>query len=76
MSKPLQFAIVGIPLSRPEIVEFLVPPQPKSRGSLVTIVGQRPSAAAEANWIKRLQETAVPTITDLLYIDNPHGHLV
>ena len=76
MSNQLQFAIVGIPLSRPEIVKFLMPPQAKSRGSVVTIVGQRPSAAAEASWIKRLQETAVPTITDLLHIDNPHGHLV
>ncbi|MEZ4592065.1 MAG: hypothetical protein R3D55_13120 [Chloroflexota bacterium] len=76
MSNQMQFAIVGIPLSRPEIVEFLVPPQAKSRGSVITIVGQRPSPTAEANWIKRLQETAVPTITDLLHIDNPHGHLV
>lgn len=73
--KQRQFAIVGIPLSRPEIVDFLVPPQPESRGALVTIVGQRPSPTAEANWIKRLQETAVPTITDLLYLDDPHTHL-
>lgn len=75
MSNPLQFAIVGIPLSRPEIVEFLTPPQPKARGAKVTIVGQRPSAAAEANWIKRLKETAVPTLADLLHMDDPHGHL-
>ncbi len=76
MSNQLQFAIVGIPLSRPEIVNFLIPPQPKARGSLVTIVGQRPFPTAEASWIKRLRETAVPTITDLLQIDDPHGHLV
>ncbi|MCA9957063.1 MAG: hypothetical protein KC434_20180, partial [Anaerolineales bacterium] len=76
MSNRLQFAIVGIPLSRPEIVEFLVPPQPQSRGRMVTIVGQRPSATAEAKWIAQLRETAVPTINDLLHIDNPHSHLV
>ncbi len=73
--KKRQFAIVGIPLSRPEIVDFLTPPQPQARGSRVTIVGQRPSASAEANWVKRLGETAVPTITDLLQIDDPHNHL-
>lgn len=75
MLNQLYFAIVGIPLSRPEIVDFLVPPQPKSRGALVYLVGQRPSPAAEANWIERLRETAVPTLTDLLQIDDPHTHL-
>jgi hypothetical protein len=39
-------------------------------------VGQRPSATAEANWIEHLGETAVPTIADLLQIDDPHNHLV
>ena len=76
MTKQHQFAIVGIPLSRPEIVNFLMPPQLKSRGTPVHIVGQRPSAKAEANWIKHLAETAVPTVSDLLKIDDPHGHLV
>ncbi len=75
MSNQLQFAIVGIPLSRPKIVDFLTPPQPKSRGALVSIVGQRPSPTAEAKWIERLRETAVPTITDLLPLDDPHTHL-
>ncbi|WP_420630249.1 hypothetical protein [Candidatus Leptofilum sp.] len=76
MNPILEFAIVGIPLSRPEIVNFLVPPQPEVRGQPLYIVGQRPSAAAEAKWVQHLSETAVPTITDLLMIDNPHGHLV
>ncbi|MAT96361.1 MAG: hypothetical protein CL608_04390 [Anaerolineaceae bacterium] len=76
MIKKRQFAIVGIPLSRPEIVDFLVPPQPKARGSKITIVGQRPSPTTEAKWIKHLAETAVPTVEDLLQIDDPHGHLV
>ncbi len=76
MTKKRQFAIVGIPLSRPEIVDFLTPPQPEAHGSQITIVGQRPSATAEANWIKHLGETAVPTITDLLHIDDPQGHLI
>jgi hypothetical protein len=76
MSNRLQFAIVGIPLSRPEIVDFLTPPRPKAHGSVITVVGQRPSAAAEASWVERLRKTAVPTITDLLHIDDPHGHLV
>jgi hypothetical protein len=76
MIKNLQYAIVGIPLSRPEIVDFLLPPQPNSRGALVYIVGQRPSAATEANWIQHLAQSAVPTTHDLLQIDDPHGHLL
>jgi hypothetical protein len=76
MTNKRQFAIVGIPLSRPEIVDFLNPPRLKARGSKVTIVGQRPSATTEANWIKYLAKTAVPKIADLLQIDDPHGHLL
>ena len=76
MTTNLHFATVGIPLSRPEIVDFLVPPKPQARGCQIYIIGQRPSAAAEAAWINHLNQTAAPTITDLLKIDDPHGHLV
>ena len=75
MTKKLQFAIVGIPLSRPEIVDFLLPPRPQSRGSHIFIVGQRPSATATAAWINHLRGTAVPTVADLRQIDDPRGHL-
>ena len=69
------FAAIGIPLSRPEIVEFLqaMPPQP--RGTKLRVIGQRPTVAAETNWITRLAESKKPTVADLLALDNPHQWL-
>lgn len=75
MTTNLHFAIVGIPLSRPELVDYLMTPKPQAQGSPIYIIGQRPSASAEANWIEHLSHTAVPIIADLLKIDDPHGHL-
>ena len=74
--KNLHFALVGIPLSRPDIVDFLLSQPPKPTGRPIYIVGQRPSTTTEAAWVRHLKETAVPTINDLLQIDDPHGHLV
>ncbi|WP_420642422.1 hypothetical protein [Candidatus Leptofilum sp.] len=76
MNTHLEFSIVGIPLSRPEIVDFFKSPNAKPHGQQLYIVGQRPSATAEAAWIKRISETAVLAITDLLQIDDPHNHLM
>lgn len=72
---PLHFSVVGIPLSRPEIVDFLMPPQREAKGAWLYTVGQRPLPAAESAWIRQLQANPAPTVDDLLAIDDPHGHL-
>jgi len=72
---PIHFSVVGIPLSRPGIVDFLMPPPPEARGAWLYTVGQRPLPATESAWIRQLQTNPTPTIDDLLAIDDPHGHL-
>lgn len=71
------YTVVAIPLNRPDIVEFLLPPQPRAtpQGAPVSIVGQRPSLTAQAEWAASLHRRPRPTISDLLAIDNPHTHL-
>jgi hypothetical protein len=76
MSQAHHFAIVAIPLNRPEIVNFLLPPAAKPQGARLQVVGQRPTASAEAAWLKRLQAAPQPGVADLLAIDDPHAHLV
>lgn len=76
MNKVDHYAVVGIPLSRPEIVDFLLPPRSETRGIPLLTVGQRPTPPAEIDWLQRLLLTDRPTVTDLLAIDDPHGHLV
>ena len=63
---PIHFSVVGIPLSRPEIVDYLMPPQHKARGAWLYTVGQRPLPATESAWIRQLQANPSPTIADLL----------
>lgn len=76
MAGHTQFAVVAIPLSRPDVVDFLTPPQPEARGTAVQIVGQRPTARAEAAWVARLKQQPRPSVAALLAIDNPHTHLI
>ncbi len=73
--KDVRYRVLAIPLNRPEIVDFLQPVRPESRGQAVRIIGQRPTRAAEAAWVNRLNG-AEPTLADLLALDDPHGHLV
>ena len=70
-----QYAIVAIPLNRTEVIDFLLPPSTTVRGTAVQILGQRPTAQAEASWITQLRQIASPSITDLLTLDSPHTHL-
>lgn len=70
------FAVVAIPLGRPEIVAFLQPPQPRPRGQRLAVIGQRPTPAAVQAWCRRLATSSTPTIADLLAIDDPTGHLL
>jgi hypothetical protein len=42
----------------------------------VQIIDQRPTRSAEHAWIERLRNAAQPALTDLLAIDDPHGHLI
>jgi hypothetical protein len=69
-------AIVAIPLNRPPVIDFLLPPSARPKGARLQVVGQRPTVAAEAAWLKRLQAAPQPDVADLLAIDDPHAHLV
>ena len=70
------FAVIAIPLSRPEIVEFLLTRTSEPRGAKLKILAQRPTHKADALWVKRLTEIDDPTIVDLLAIENPCNYLV
>jgi hypothetical protein len=78
MSIEPTYTVVAIPLNRPGIVDFLLPPRPRAapRGAPVSVVGQRPSLAAQAKWAATLRRRSSPTVADLLAIDDPHAHLV
>lgn len=67
------YTVVNIPLNRPEIVDFLLPPWPRPRGAQVEILGQRPTPSADRAWADRLATT--PTVPALLSRDDPHGYL-
>jgi hypothetical protein len=70
------YAVVAIPLNRPPVIDFLLPPTATPRGTAVQILAQRPTGQAEADWVAGLQQLAAPTVSDLLAIDSPHNHLV
>ncbi len=72
----MPFSVVAIPLNRPDIVDFLLPPRSMARGALLQVVKPRPTFQAETAWLENLENSTNPTITDLLAIDNPHGYLV
>jgi len=68
------YAVIGIPLNRPDIVSFLQPPSPMPRGTQIQILGQRPTLAAEAAWVDKLSQQ--PTIENLLALDHPENYLI
>lgn len=68
----MSYRVVSIPLNRPEIVSFLLPPTPHPRGAPLHILEQRPTEAARHVWIERLRRE--PTLAALLSIDAPEGH--
>lgn len=69
------YLVLAIPLNRPDIVDFLQAATGAPHGTAVAVVGQRPSLAAEAQWMQRLAQAAEPAVADLLAIDAPHNHL-
>ncbi len=71
-----QYSVVAIPLNRVPIVDFLLPPSTISRGAVIQILDQRPTARFESEWIADLEQLETPTVSDLLEIDSPHGYLV
>lgn len=75
MGSAYHFAVIALPLNRPKIVDFLLPPSRKPRGAKLQIVGQRPSFRAEADWIKRLAQTPEAGIAHFLAIDDPQFNL-
>lgn len=68
------YAVITIPLNRPNVVAFLLPPSSKPKGASIHILAQRPTLAAEAAWINQLIQK--PTIESLLAIDRPENHVV
>lgn len=72
--KPMHFAIVGIPLNRPDVIRFLQPPTATPRGAKVYILDQRPTLTAELDWIERMHRQ--PSLENILSIDRPENHLV
>ncbi|WP_143815307.1 serine/threonine protein kinase [Longibacter salinarum] len=76
------YAVVAVPLNRPEVRDFLqsAADHEEARGTLVEVIGQRPTRDAMDAWARSLDE--LPThvapedaIGPLLSIDSPHTHL-
>lgn len=76
MTQPTHFAVIAIPLNRPDIAEFLSVPSTTPRGVPLHIIAQRPTEEAEAAWLAKVVATPQPTVEQLLEMDNPHSHLV
>ncbi|GAB4444255.1 MAG: hypothetical protein Kow0031_26660 [Anaerolineae bacterium] len=75
-SQPNTYAAIAIPLSRPEVVDFLLSASATPRGAKLQVLGQRPSPQAEAAWLAQLTAAPQPTAAGWLAIDDPHGHLI
>ncbi|MEM8530355.1 MAG: hypothetical protein AAGF95_05885 [Chloroflexota bacterium] len=73
---PSQYAVVAIPLNRPEVVPFVMQHARPPQGARIQIVGQRPTEQAEHAWLTHLTTTTTPSIDDLLAMDDPQHHLV
>ncbi len=69
----IHFAVLAIPLSRPAVVQFLST-KAQSR-TAVAIIAQRPTLAAQKQWLTHLAAQKHPTIAHLLRIDDPHNYL-
>lgn len=69
------FHVVAIPLNRPEIIDFLTPPQLSAQhpGAAVELVNQRPGLEAEAQWAAELGQH--PSPENLLKRDRPESYL-
>lgn len=70
-----KYAVLTIPLSRPEVTRFLLQPSPSPGGVPVEIVGQRPTEQAEAAWHTCLSSDRQSDISQWLEIDHPRNHL-
>ncbi len=71
-----RFAVIAIPLGRPDVVAALQPPRAVPRGTPLAVIGQRPTPLAVHAWCRRLAGADPPTVADLLAIDDPKNHLV
>lgn len=74
------FVLGAVPLNRTPIVELLSSSRSTAAGAPITVMGQRPSTAAEEAWLADLYRpdtasTPPPTVDDLLAIDDPVLHL-
>lgn len=76
MLPPERFAVLAIPLNRPDVRRFLYSASTEPRGAPLYILGQRPTEPAEQRWLERLASSPAPTVNELLAIDDPRAHLV
>lgn len=72
----VQYAVVAIPLNRPDVTPFVMQYARPPRGARIHIIGQRPTEHAEHTWLTHLTTTTTPDIDDLLAMDDPQHHLV
>jgi len=68
------FSVVTIPLNRPEIIDFLIPPRQNPIGQTVQILHQRPTVETEDSWVHLLKKK--PDLESLIYRDDPHGYII
>jgi hypothetical protein len=62
---------VAIPLNRPEIKRFLLPPGREAQGVVVETIRQQPSLRAQLQWAQGLNVQGQPSLESLLALDKP-----
>lgn len=73
-----RYTVIAVPLGRPEIVAFLMPPRPLPRGARLRVIDQRPTLASQSAWADRLRlatndDTRLAVLADH---GDPHGHMI
>lgn len=76
MPQPERYAVLAIPLNRPDVLRFLQTDSTEPQGAPLYILGQRPTAPAERRWVETLASSPASTVDEVLAIDDPHTHLV
>lgn len=70
------YAVVAIPLNRPDVRDFLMGDS-EPEGAEIEIIDQRTTPPARFRWVERLRaRDDDPSVGDLMAIDTPHAHLI
>ena len=70
------YAVVAIPLNRPDVRDFLLG-RSGIEATEIEIIDQRTTPRARYRWIERLRaKEGDPSVGDLMAIDTPHAHLI